>query len=316
MRANAIESAADGGARWTRHAAELEGPGFAKFQRELTRYNGVRFRAQLPEEEADDPLEREAMWGWAEIRFIEALRRAVTPLTASAPDDADEFIGWFEALKENGPGQGDALFPFLAQAASREQMKWFLWQEVAGEAGFEDLLALTQIKMPEQAKLEMARNFWDEMGRGFAKGMHGPMLARLADFFSLTPSPDDVIPESLALGNTMIALARHRRYAFQSVGALGVIEMTAPTRAGFVDRGLRRLGIPAKKRHYFALHAVLDVKHSEAWNREVVRTLVAEDHRRAGAIAEGALMRLWHGARCFDRYRREFGISARPSRAA
>jgi hypothetical protein len=25
-------------------------------------------------------------------------------------------------------------------------------------------------------------------------------------------------------------------------------------------------------------------------------------------MGEGALMRLWHGARCFDRYRREFGL--------
>ena len=82
--------------------------------------------------------------------------------------------------------------------------------------------------------------------------------------------------------------------------------MTAPTRAGYVDRGLRRLGIPAKKRHYFALHAVLDVKHSETWNREVVRSLVAEDARRAQAIGEGAVLRLWHGARCFDRYREQF----------
>ena len=49
----------------------------------------------------------------------------------------------------------------------------------------------------------------------------------------------------------MVALANHRNYAYHSVGALGVIEMTAPTRAGYVDRGLRRLGIPAKKRHYF-----------------------------------------------------------------
>src|SRR5690242_8225216 len=311
MRANATESATNGGARWTRHAAELEGPGFAKFQRELTRYNGARFHAQLTEPEADDPLEREAMWAWAEIRFVEALRRAVAPLTASAPDDADEFVGWFEALKENGPGQRDALFPFLAQAATREQMKWFLWQEVAGEAGFEDLLAMTQVKMPERAKLEMARNFWDEMGRGFAKGMHGPMLGRLANYFDLAPTPEQVVPESLALGNAMIALARHRHYAFHSVGALGVIEMTAPSRARFVDRGLRRLGVPAKKRHYFALHAVLDVKHSTAWNREVLRSLVAEDCRRARAIGEGALMRLSHGARCFERYRREFGVTTR-----
>ncbi len=219
-------------------------------------------------------------------------------------------------LKGTGPGQGDPLFPWLATEASLEQMTWFLLQEVAGEAGFEDLLALTQIKVPVQAKLEMARNFWDEMGRGSGQGMHGPMLGRLAEHFKISPTPGTVVPEALALGNTMIALANHRRYAFHSVGALGVIEMTAPTRAGYVNAGLRRLGVPAKKRHYFAVHAVLDVKHSEAWNREVLRPLVAEDPRRARAIGEGAVMRLWHGARTFERYRREFGLVTASSMAA
>jgi hypothetical protein len=305
-----------GAIRNVRHACEIDGTGFAKFQQDLTRYNSGRFEARLPDETTDNALDREAIWARAEIDFVESLRRTIAPLAADIPDDVDGFIAWFEALKGGGPGQGDPLFPFLAEAATLGEMKWFLLQEVAGEAGFDDLLAMTQVKMPEQAKLEMARNFWDEMGRGFAKGMHGPMLARLAAYFDLAPSADDVVPESLALGNTMIALARHRRYAFHSVGALGVIEMTAPTRAGFVDRGLRRLRVPAKKRHYFALHAVLDVKHSQAWNREVVRSLVAQDNRRARAIGEGALMRLWHGARCFERYRREFSLSNSARKAA
>ncbi len=304
------------GSQWKSEARELEGRRFTKFQRELTRYNAARLEAKLPEEYSADALDREAMWARAEVEFVETLRRAIAPLSTNIPQEVDEFIAWFEALKQNGPGQGDPLFPFLAETATFEQMKWFLRQEVAGEAGFDDLLAMTQVKMPERAKLEMARNFWDEMGRGAAKGMHGPMLARLADYFEIAPRAEDVVPQSLALGNTMIALARHRRYAFHSVGALGAIEMTAPTRAGFVDRGLRRLRVPAKRRHYFALHAVLDVKHSEAWNREVIRTLVAEDSRRARAIGEGALMRLWHGARCFERYRAEFGITARRSKAA
>jgi hypothetical protein len=298
------------------HAAELEGPLFAKFQQELTRYNTHRFEARLPEEAAENALHRHAMWASAEINFVESLRRALAPAAADIPADVEGFIAWFEELKETGPGQGDPLFPFLAETATLEEMKWFLLQEVAGEAGFDDLLAMTQIKMPEQAKLEMARNFWDEMGRGSAKGMHGPMLARLAEYFHLAPTAEAVVPESLALGNTMIALASHRRYAFHSVGALGAIEMTAPTRAGFVDRGLRRLGVPTKRRHYFALHAVLDLKHSEAWNREVLRSLVAQDSRRARAIGEGALMRLWHGARCFQRYRNEFGLSDSAQKAA
>jgi hypothetical protein len=140
----------------------------------------------------------------------------------------------------------------------------------------------------------MARNYWDEMGRGAIKGMHGPMLERLARHLDVHPTSDSVIPEALALGNMMVALAHNRRYAFHSIGALGVIEMTAPTRAGYVDRGLRRLGIPAKKRHYFALHAVLDVKHSQTWNREVLHPLVAEDPRRARAIGEsGAAPLAW-----------------------
>ena len=92
---------------------------------------------------------------------------------ADIPSDVDNFIDWFEDLKETGPGQGDPLFPWLAEAASRDDMLWFLTQEVAGEAGFDDLLALTQVKMPVTAKLEMARNYWDEMGRGRETAMHG-----------------------------------------------------------------------------------------------------------------------------------------------
>jgi hypothetical protein len=301
---------------WTRWAAELTGPRFADFQTALTKYNAARFQPMLPEETPPGQLFRELRVAEAEITFVESLRRAIAPRTADIPSDVDGFIAWFEGLKETGPGQGDPLFPWLAHEATLEQMTWFLLQEVAGEAGFEDLLALTQVKVSEQAKLEMARNFWDEMGRGSGKGMHGPMLARLANHLNISPTPETVVPESLALGNTMIALAHHRRYAFQSVGALGVIEMTAPTRAGYVNEGLRRLGVAAKKRHYFAVHAVLDVKHSEAWNREVLRPLVEEDPRRARALGEGAMMRLWHGARTFQRYRREFNLNAAQSMAA
>jgi len=301
---------------WMKFASHLQGKGFALFQRELTRYNHRRFEPALPDATWRDALREEYRVLQAEGEFIEALRDEIAPLVADVPDTVDAFIGWFEELKATGPGQGDPLFPWLAEHATLPQLKWFVEQEVAGEAGFDDLLAMTQVKVTEQAKLEMARNYWDEMGRGQSKGMHGPMLERLAGYLGVHPAPETVIPESLALGNAMVALARSRRYAFHSIGALGVIEMTAPTRAGYVDRGLRRLGIPAKKRHYFALHAVLDVKHSEAWNREVLRSLVGEDPTRARAIGEGAVMRLWHGARCFERYRETFGLTEPGSRAA
>jgi pyrroloquinoline quinone (PQQ) biosynthesis protein C len=111
--------------------------------------------------------------------------------------------------------------------------------------------------------------------------------------------------QSLALANAMTAMATRRDYAWHALGALGVIELTAPDRSAAVAAGLKRLGVPAKARTYFDLHATLDVKHSAAWNAEAIGPAVAEDPARAGAIAEGALMRLQCGARCFDHYRRE-----------
>jgi hypothetical protein len=301
---------------WSENAGELQGPAFGRFHIELAKYNGRQLQPGFPNETWREELDEYARVTRAEGEYIEAVRQEIGPLVADVPSGVDDFIAWFEELKQTGPGQGDPLFPWLADTASHEDMLWFLTQEVAGEAGFDDLLALTQVKMPITAKLEMARNYWDEMGRGRDTAMHGPLLERLANYLDIDAQPDRVVSESLALSNAMLALARSRRYCFQSIGALGVIEMTAPTRAGFVDAGLKRLRIPTKKRLYFTLHAVLDIKHSECWNREVLRSLVGEDPRCAHAIGEGAVLRLWHGARCFDRYRRHFALDRRPSKAA
>jgi hypothetical protein len=244
-----------------------------------------------------------------ESEFLAAARGRVVAAASAAPTDAKPFLAWFEALAHNGPGQGDSLFAWLATVCTPSDMRWFLAQEVAGEAGFDDLVAMTLVGMPTRPKLELAANFWDEMGRGAPRGMHGPMLQALAKHLDLDLPREEVVWQALALANTMAGLAAHRQYAFHSVGALGVVELTAPGRAAQVDAGLRRLGVPAKFRHYFALHAVLDVKHSAAWNAEVIGPLVEEDPRRATAIAEGALMRLECGAACFARYRAEFGLS-------
>ena len=249
----------------------------------------------------DETVERE---------FVEAELRAVSPLTTGVPRKAPVFIDWFETLRESGPGQRDSLFPWLAESATMAQMRWFLRQEAAGEAGFEDLVALTQVRVATGPKLEMARNYWDEMGRGHERGMHGPMLARLVVQLGLDPTPETTVWEALALSNLMTALASSREFAYHSIGALGVIEMTAPGRVTMINQGLERLSVDLEGRKYFALHAGLDVHHSRSWNREVIKPLVEANPDVAMAIAEGALMRLASGARCFARYRKHFGLSA------
>jgi hypothetical protein len=285
---------------------------FARQQQMLARFNRSRLTPGFGEPLFTATTERRMRS--VEGEFLSQCRHEIAPLLANAPDKAHAFVAWFESMADWGPGQKDPLFPWLAEEASLEEMRWFLHQEVAGEAGFEDVLALAQVKMPVRPKLEMARNFWDEMGRGQAKGMHGPMLERLALHLELTPDIDNVVPESLALGNVMMALAANRAFAFHAIGALGVIEMTAPDRAAAVTEGLKRLGVSPKVRHYFALHAVLDRRHSADWNAEVIVPLIGEDPRRAVCIAEGALLRLARGKACFDAYRAHLGLTASLSR--
>jgi pyrroloquinoline quinone (PQQ) biosynthesis protein C len=131
------------------------------------------------------------------------------------------------------------------------------------------------------------------------------MLERLVEHLGLQPRIADTASESLALANAMTAMATRRDYAWHALGALGVVELTAPARSAAVAAGLKRLGVDARIRIYFDLHATLDVKHSAAWNAEAIAPAVEEDPRRARAIAEGALIRLHCGARCFERYRLE-----------
>jgi hypothetical protein len=278
------------------------------FQQMLAKWNRTRLAPQFPSDDWQAELANTATMQRFEGAFVEDLRAEVANRAVEAPSDADAFVAWFEELEQSGPGQHDPLFDWLADSASLDELRWFMTQEAAGEAGFDDLVAMTQVKLPDRAKLELARNYWDEMGQGRAVGMHGPMLARLTRALEIDPSIETTVWQSLALANAMTAMAVNRRYTWHSVGALGAIELTAPGRSAKVAAGLKRLGRSAEERRYFDLHAVLDVKHSAAWNQEALRPLVAEDPRRARAIAEGALMRLTCGARCFDRYRAQFGI--------
>jgi hypothetical protein len=277
----------------------------APVQRNLAQWNHRRLSPGLPGLDWELKLARDHQMLRLEGNFLEALRAEISAEADAVPTDSQGFLAWFEDLQRTGPGQGDPLFPWLAEEANLDEMRWFLSQEAAGEAGFDDLTAYAQVKLPPRAKLELARNYWDEMGRGNPKGMHGPMLERLVDALGLGPTIETTVWESLALANAMTAMATTRRYAFHAIGALGAIELTAPGRSAATAAGLKRLGIGGKQRHYFDLHAVLDVKHSEAWNREAIGPLVAEDPRRARAIAEGALIRLKCGERCFARYRAE-----------
>lgn len=271
--------------------------------RRLAWWNHRRLSPGFPTDRWREAVRDEHRMLLLEGAWIEAFRQEVKDGAAAVPTDPEGFVAWFEALKASGPGQNDPLFPWLAQDAALEQLRWFLRQEAAGEAGFDDLVAMAQVKLPDEAKLELARNYWDEMGRGNAGGMHGPMLGRTTEGLDLNPMIDETAWQSLALANTMTAFSTTRRYAYHAIGALGVVELTAPGRVSQVAAGLKRLEVEPALRKYFDLHAVLDIKHSQDWNDQALKPLVRDNPGCARYLAEGAMMRLLCGQRCFEAYR-------------
>lgn len=283
---------------------EPAGNGSAAFHRRLGQHLHARLAPARPGAEMEaDPDDAAACKD-----FLDTERKAAAGAAASAPADADGFVRWFQDLEAHGPGQHDPLFAWLATCANLEQMRWFISQELAGEAGFDDLVALTQVQMPARAKLEMARNLWDEFGRGNPRAVHASLLADTAAGLGVAADPQTSLWQPLALANLMAGMALERSFAYHSVGALGAVELTAPGRVAQVAAGLRRLGVGAATRRYFDLHARLDVAHAQAWSKEVLASLVANDFSLARPLAEGALMRLEAGRRCFAAYRTHFGL--------
>jgi hypothetical protein len=272
------------------------------FQRTLAKWNRERLAPAFPDVDWRKDFDRNMQMLRLEGAFVDELRAEVSQDLAGVPEEPDAFVAWFEELKRSGPGQNHALFAWLGETATEGQMRWFLTQEAAGEAGFDDLVAYTQVKLPLGPKLELAENYWDEMGRGQHRGIHTLLLHELVDTMRIAPEIDATVWESLALANAMTAMATTRRYAWLSVGALGVVELTAPWRCEHVSAGLKRLGYGQRERLYYDLHSKIDVKHSATWNENALKPLVAEDPRRARAIAEGALIRMRCAERCFDRY--------------
>jgi hypothetical protein len=275
--------------------------------RALARANAQRLRPRRTAGDFETELERETSIRRMERQFVEEERACVRAQASAVPKDPDGFLDWFVALKECQLGQTDALFPWLAEQANKQQMCWFLEQERANETSFGDLVALTQVNMPARPKQELARNYWDEMVRSHATDT--PRTAVQCPKHVI--SPEAAVWQSLALGNLMVALATARHYAYQSLGALGVAELTAPRSKQLVQVGLLRLGIRVDSPDYYSSSTRFDALHSAAWQREVIEPLIASDPTLAPLIAQGALMRLNSAVRCFERYRKELWSAPR-----
>jgi len=208
------------------------------------------------------------------------------------PADPDAFVSWYRAAAFSHPLYEHDLYAYLASEADREAIEWFLRMESAGEAAFDDLVALAQVGTRGEVKLEMAQNYWDEMGNGKSHKVHTHMFHRLvADLAIETPASHELPWQVLSGVNVMLWSAIPRRNAHRAQGALGAVELLAPQRCTRLVHGALRVGIEKRTMLYYGAHAIIDVGHAEGWLSHVVRPQVAELPDSRLGIAEGLIVR-------------------------
>jgi hypothetical protein len=198
------------------------------------------------------------------------------------------------------------VYRWLATAASADELAAFLALEGGPDGGFDDLVAACQIGLDGGAKLELARNYWDEMGQGSPDRVHTELHRKLARSLDLPEVPREEQPvealERAALGSL---LATNRALQPELVGALGLLELQAGPRCRKVVEGLRRIGADEDALDFYDEHATVDPHHGKAWVDEVVAPLSASPRWAAGMV-RGARWRSLVNAAFFAAMGRRF----------
>lgn len=203
-----------------------------------------------------------------------------------------------------------AIYKWLARDASWAEIVQFLALEGGPDGGFDDLVAACQIGLAGRAKLELATNYWDEMGNGDAAAVHTTLHQELAAALALPELPladqPTIALERSALGGL---LTTNRWLQPEALGALGLIELQAGPRCRLVLQGLERCDAPAAAFPFYRVHAEVDPRHGRDWLDNAIAPIVEELPQWGPRIVRGAYWRGQINAMFFDEVARILGVS-------
>ncbi|MDH6114558.1 hypothetical protein P3T36_000958 [Kitasatospora sp. MAP12-15] len=211
------------------------------------------------------------------------------------PVTGPEYVRWLKAAVSDHPAGRHPLYhEHLAEHGSQEDLRLLLAQETNLDPRFDDILAAMQTGRSGREKMEIAANYWDEMGNGDLTQVHTVLFSQA---LSAIGADAEFIRESFLLeagvsGNLSACLALSRRHYYKAVGYFGVTEYLAPRRFRCVVDAWRRHDLDEVGIVYHDLHIGVDAGHAAGWFKNVVGPLVESDPRIGRDIALGAMIRL------------------------
>jgi hypothetical protein len=184
------------------------------------------------------------------------------------------------------------VYRWLAKHATLGELVDFLALEGGPDGGFDDLVAACQVGLDGSAKLELARNYWDEMGNGYGTDVHTVLHQRMAATLGVEAAPLEAQPvEGLARTAFGGLLATNRWLQPEMLGALGLTELQAGPRCRLVLKAFDRLGAPPAAYPFYEVHADVDPTHGKDWLEKAIAPLAADRPDWGARIVAGAWWR-------------------------
>ncbi|MEA9977282.1 MULTISPECIES: iron-containing redox enzyme family protein [unclassified Pseudomonas] len=229
--------------------------------------------AGLIEKQATIRLDREAVeciedaWNKQEESLVDV---------ENLPLNKEDFLSWY-LLYEKKINEDIRFFvDFMRHDATAEQVAYYICMEEMVDGSFDDLMAVTQVGMPIGCKMVAGENYWDEMGNGNFELVHTTMFKTSSLYMRGLLEKTEVALETppiecLMNGNILLMWAVRREYNVRLIGAMGLVEGSAPVRFGATTAAMERLHLPNKVIAYHKAHISIDTRHSAAWYKTVLQ---------------------------------------------
>ncbi|PHN60224.1 hypothetical protein AO268_16530 [Pseudomonas sp. ICMP 8385] len=194
----------------------------------------------------------------------------------SLPKTKEEFLTWY-LNREKAINEDIAFFvEYMKYDATLEQVAFYICMEEMVDGSFDDLMAVVQLGMPVHCKMVAGENYWDEMGNGNFDFVHTSMFKASSAYMRQVLALTDISlgapsKECLMNGNILLMWAVRREFNVRLIGAMGLVEGSAPARFGATTHALERLNLPREVIAYHKAHIGIDTHHSEAWFETVLQ---------------------------------------------
>lgn len=234
---------------------------------------------------------------------IAAQDAAIQPGTLEqAPIDPKAYLSWMRrSAKQHRVYKHPYYREFIRNHATVEDLRAYVIQESVVDGRFDDLLAMMQVGTNGAAKMEIANNFWDEMGNGDSAQVHTMLFNNIFQVFEVDAAELErsLTATALLSGNLAVLLCRYRQFYAEAVGFLGMTEWLVPDRFVHVLHAWDRLQLPEVGVAYHRLHVTIDSQHAAGWFHNVVLPAASREHMRRG-MARGTFWRLNSSASYLD----------------